>query len=81
MAIYESDLTKFMREYLKEHPEEVASQKKGRAIWWDKRPDERAPAPSMRHAPKAGGNEATFEPAGGYEWSFEVDDNTQLKKT
>ena len=33
----------------------------------------------MRHAPKAGGNEATFEPAGGYEWSFEVDDNTNLK--
>jgi hypothetical protein len=29
----------------------------------------------MRHAPRAGGNEHTFEPAGGYEWSFEVDDN------
>jgi hypothetical protein len=29
----------------------------------------------MRHAPRAGGNEHTFEPAGGYEWSFGVDDN------
>ena len=76
---YESDITKFMKEFLKQHPEEVESQKQGRAIWWDKRPDERAPVPSMRHAPRAGGNEATFEPAGGYEWSFEVDDNSNLK--
>jgi hypothetical protein len=58
--MYESDLTKFMREFLKQHPEEVESQRKGRATWWDKRPDERSPAPSMRHAPRAGGNEATF---------------------
>jgi hypothetical protein len=29
----------------------------------------------MQHAPRAGGNEHTFEPAGGYEWSFGVDDN------
>jgi hypothetical protein len=29
----------------------------------------------MQHAPRAGGNEHTFEPAGGYEWSFAVDDN------
>ena len=71
---YESDLTKFMREFLAAHPEEVESQKKGRAIWWDKRPDERAPSPSMRHAPKAGGNEATFLP-GGYEQTFKPDDN------
>jgi hypothetical protein len=77
--MYESDLTKFMRDYLQAHPEEVESQKKGRAIWWDKTAADRSPAPSMRHAPKAGGNEATFEPAGGYEWSFEVDDNTNLK--
>ena len=72
---YESDLTKFMREFLKQHPEEVESQRKGRAAWWDKTPEDRAPAPSMRHAPRAGGNEHTFEPAGGYEWSFHVDDN------
>ena len=74
--MYESDITKFMRKYLEEHPEEIESQKKGRAIWWDKRADERSPVPSMRHAPKAGGNEATFQYAGGYEWSFAVDDNT-----
>jgi len=73
--MYESDLTKFMREYLAQHPEEAESQKAGRAIWWDKTPEERAPAPSMRHAPRAGGNEATFQPAGGYEWSFGPDDN------
>ena len=76
--MYESDLTKFMREYLAQHPEEIESQKKGRAIWWDKRPEERSPTPSMRHAPRAGGNEHTFMPvheAGGYEWSFEPDDN------
>ena len=72
---YESDLTKFIRKFLEEHPEEVESQRKGRAIWWDKTPEDRAPAPSMRHAPRAGGNEHTFEPAGGYEWSFGVDDN------
>jgi len=59
--MYESDITKFMRQYMAEHPEEVESQRKGRAIWWDKRPDERAAVPPMRHSPKAGGNEATFE--------------------
>jgi Protein of unknown function (DUF3460) len=60
--MYESDLTKFMRKFLEEHPEEVESQRKGRAAWWDKTRDERAPVPSMRHAPRAGGNEHTFEP-------------------
>ena len=79
--MYESDLTKFMRKYLAEHPEEVESQRKGRAIWWDKRPDQRSPVPSMRHAPKAGGNEHTFTASGGYasggyEWSFKEDDNS-----
>jgi hypothetical protein len=64
--MYESDITKFMREFLQKHPEEVESQRKGRAIWWDKRPDERSPAPSMHHSPRSGG----------YEWSFGVDDNT-----
>jgi len=58
--MYESELTKFMREYLKKHPEEIDSQKKGRAVWWDKKPAERAPLPPMGHSPKAGGNEATF---------------------
>ncbi len=73
--MYESDLTKFMRKFLEEHPEEVESQRKGRAIWWDKRPDERSPHPSMRHAPRSGGAEHTFEATGGFEWSFGVDDN------
>ena len=72
---YESDHTKFMREYMLAHPEEVESQKKGRAIWWDKTAATRSAAPSMRHAPKAGGNEHTFEPAGGAEHTFGVDDN------
>ena len=75
--MYESDLTQFMREYLAQHPEEIESQKKGRAIWWDKRPDERAPAPPMSQAPKAGGNEHGFVPmhgAGGNEWSFQPDE-------
>jgi hypothetical protein len=60
--MYESDLTKFMREFLKQHPEEVESQRLGRAAWWDKKPAERSPVPPMRHSPKAGGNEHTFEP-------------------
>ena len=62
MAQYESDITKFIRNFLEEHPEEIASQRKGRAIWWDKPGDERTPPPPPRHSPKAGGNEYTFEP-------------------
>ena len=75
---YVSEPTRFIQEYLAAHPEEIESQKKGRAIWWDKTPEERSPAPSMRHAPKAGGNEATFQ-AGGYEYTFKPDDNTDQK--
>jgi hypothetical protein len=73
--MYESDLTRFIKQFLTEHPEEVESQRAGRAIWWDKKPADRAPSPPMRHAPRrSGGNEHTFEPSGGYEWSFEADD-------
>ena len=36
MAIYESDHTKFMREWMAKHPEELEEQKKGRALWWDR---------------------------------------------
>ena len=80
--MYESDLTKFMRQFLEEHPEEVESQREGRAIWWDKTRDERAPTPSMRHAPRAGGNEHTFVPqGGGAEYTFEVDDNARTKSS
>ncbi len=71
--MYESDITKFIKQYLAEHPEEVESQRKGRAIWWDKRPDQRSSAPSMRHAPRSG-YEHSSEPAGGAEHSFDADD-------
>lgn len=33
---YESEHTKFMREWLKQHPEELEAQKSGRALWWDR---------------------------------------------
>ena len=36
MAIYESEYTKFMREWMEKHPQELQEQKKGRALWWDK---------------------------------------------
>ncbi|MBA3903556.1 MAG: DUF3460 domain-containing protein [Rhodocyclaceae bacterium] len=38
MATYESEHTKFMREWLEKHPEEIQVQKAGRALWWDKQP-------------------------------------------
>ena len=38
MAMYESDHTKFMREWMEKHPEQRDEQKKGRAMWWDKSP-------------------------------------------
>jgi hypothetical protein len=39
MAIYESEHTKFMREWLEKHPQEREEQQKGRALWWDKPQD------------------------------------------
>jgi len=39
VALYESEHTKFMREWLAKHPEELEEQKKGRALWWDKPQD------------------------------------------
>ncbi|MGC3962529.1 MAG: DUF3460 family protein [Rhodocyclaceae bacterium] len=39
MAMYESEHTKFMREFLDKHPEELTEQRKGRALWWDKPQD------------------------------------------
>ncbi len=59
--MYESELTRFMREYLAQHPEEIDSQRKGRAAWWDKNPALVAPPPA-RHAPRSGGAEYTFQP-------------------
>jgi hypothetical protein len=38
MAMYESEHTRFMREWLEKHPEELEEQKRGRAMWWDKPP-------------------------------------------
>jgi len=60
--MYESDLTKFMRQFLAKHPEELESQRQGRAIWWDKSAAERSSPPPAKHAPKAGGAEHTFKP-------------------
>lgn len=39
MAMYESEHTKFMREWLEKHPQELEEQKKGRSLWWDKPQD------------------------------------------
>ncbi len=36
MAMYESDHTKFMREWMEKHPEQRQVQQQGRALWWDK---------------------------------------------
>ncbi len=34
---YESDATKLIRDLLKEKPQIAEEQKKGRALWWDKK--------------------------------------------
>lgn len=39
MAGYESEHTLFMREWLKQHPEELRVTQEGRALWWDKSPE------------------------------------------
>ncbi len=39
MAMYESEHTKFMREWMRRHPEETKIQQSGRALWWDKPQD------------------------------------------
>ncbi len=36
MAIYESEHTKFMREWMAKNPQELQEQQAGRALWWDK---------------------------------------------
>ncbi|HQR04800.1 MAG: DUF3460 family protein [Proteobacteria bacterium] len=38
MALYESEHTQFIREWMARHPEELQEQKEGRALWWDKAP-------------------------------------------
>jgi hypothetical protein len=61
--MYESDLTKFIRQYLERHPEEIESQKIGRAAWWDKDRDTRTAPLAPEHTPKSGGAEYTFKPS------------------
>ena len=36
---YESDLTRMIRELLQEKPHIVQEQKRGRALWWDRKLD------------------------------------------
>jgi hypothetical protein len=48
MAMYESEHTKFMREWMAQHPEQREVQKTGRALWWDKAP--RDPDEQLRAA-------------------------------
>lgn len=42
MALYESEHTKFMREWMAQHPQEQQEQQAGRALWWDKPQDAEA---------------------------------------
>jgi hypothetical protein len=44
MALYESEHTKFMREWMEKNPQELEEQAQGRALWWDK------PAPTAEEA-------------------------------
>ena len=58
---YESEATLFMRDFMAQHPEELANQKKGRGDWWDKSGNERTAPDAARHSPKSGGAEYTFK--------------------
>lgn len=40
MALYESEHTAWMREWMEKHPEELEQQRAGRALWWDKPPQD-----------------------------------------
>jgi hypothetical protein len=33
---YESEITKFIREFLRKHPEVAEKQRQARATWWDR---------------------------------------------
>lgn len=55
MAIYESDITQFLKQLKQERPTLEAEQRDGRALLWDKSPinlEERARAESSRVAQK-----------------------------
>jgi len=36
---YESEVTKFIRDFLRKHPEIVEKQRQARATWWDRPQD------------------------------------------
>ncbi len=36
---YESETTKFIRDFLEQHPQVVEKQKRNRATWWDRPQD------------------------------------------
>jgi hypothetical protein len=55
-TMYESDITKFIRELKAAKPHLEEDQRKGRAIWWDKKPldlSEKAEADAGKVAQKA----------------------------
>ncbi len=58
---YESEATQFMRQFMAQHPEEAASQRKGRGTWWDKDAKTRTEPAETKYAPKSGGAEHTFK--------------------
>jgi len=37
--MYESDVTRMIRDLLADKPQIIEEQKKGRSMWWDKKPD------------------------------------------
>ncbi len=38
-TLYESDITRMIKDLLERKPEIVTDQKKGRSMWWDKKPE------------------------------------------
>jgi len=49
MPAYESEITKFIRDFLDKHPEVVEKQKRYRATWWD-RPQDLAQRKALEEA-------------------------------
>lgn len=40
MAMYESDHTRFMREWLAQHPQEQQVKQSGHSLWWNRPPQD-----------------------------------------
>ncbi len=56
MAMYESEHTQFIREWLEKNPQEAEERFRGRALWWDKTPvtpDEARKNAAAKVPPKA----------------------------